>query len=76
MHHFPIKNQQWSQNMKNKCKPDLDMTFSKSHKYKTEIFNTYEKSTTNKAPYLIMLGSQVRSLLNLTKHSHPIYVDS
>ena len=39
-----------------------------------KIFNTYNKSTANKAPYLIMLGSQVRSVFNLTilKHSHPI----
>ena len=39
-----------------------------------EIFNTYNKSPANKAPYLIMLGSQVRSVFNLTilKHSHPI----
>ena len=39
-----------------------------------EIFNTYNKSTAKKAPYLIMLGSQVRSVFNLTflKHSHPI----
>ena len=39
-----------------------------------EIFNTYNKSTANKAPYLIMLGSQVRSVFNLTilKHSHSI----